>query len=197
MEDTNYDKLWSNCIPSDVLGLISSRLATAEYFVFCAICKHWRYAPLTSPPPPQSSSSLPCLMTLQKETGMVEFFDLVYNVITTQKTGIPKCRAARIRSSKANWLLMSHGNRGMFFFNTIRNDIIELHDLLDENENCCSAWTFSCPPDSSSSDWFVVGLETGGYVLDVYIIKLGDTEWTYHYFFNHRAKFKATGCNNP
>ncbi|KAH0632486.1 hypothetical protein KY284_035272 [Solanum tuberosum] len=87
--------------------------------------------------------------------------------------------------------------RGMFYFNTISNDIIELPDLLDENGNSCSAWTFSCPPDSSSSDCFIVGLETGGYVPDVYIIKLGDTEWTYHYFFNHRAKFKATGCNNP
>uniref|UniRef100_M1DIU7 F-box protein family n=1 Tax=Solanum tuberosum TaxID=4113 RepID=M1DIU7_SOLTU len=150
-----------------------------------------------SPPPPQSFSSLPCLMNLQKEAGNVELFDPVYNGVPTQKVDIPKFRDAQIRSSKANWLLMSHGNRGMFFFNTISNNIIELPDLLDENENSCSAWTFLCPPDSSSSDCFIVGLETGGYVPDVYIIKLGDTEWTYHYFFNHRAKFKATECNNP
>ncbi|KAK4737213.1 hypothetical protein R3W88_000910 [Solanum pinnatisectum] len=100
----------------------------------------------TPPPPPQSSSSLPCLMTLQKETSMVEFFDPMYNVITTQKTSIPKFRGARIRSSKAN--LVAHES-WQPRINTIRNDIIELPDLLDENENCCSAWTFLCPPDSS------------------------------------------------
>ncbi|KAG5584207.1 hypothetical protein H5410_044641 [Solanum commersonii] len=116
------------------------------------------------PPSPQSFSSLPCLMNLQKETCMVEFFD--------PKVDIPKFRNAQIRSSKANWLLMIHGNGGMFFFNTISNDIIELSNLLDENENSCSAWTFSCPPDSSSSDCFVVGFEIGGDVPDVYIIKL-------------------------
>ncbi|XP_049387211.1 F-box protein At4g00893-like [Solanum stenotomum] len=196
MEVADYDKLWSG-IPLDILGLISLRLVAADYFVFRAICKHWRYAPLTSPPCPQSYTPSPCLMTLQKETGMIEFFDPVYNVVTTQKADIPKFRGARIRSSKANWLLMSHGTRGMFFFNTISNDIIELPDQLDENENSCSAWTFSCPPDSSSSDCFVVGFETGGYVPDVYIIKVGDIEWTYHFFRNHRAKFQATGCNNP
>ncbi|KAK4730830.1 hypothetical protein R3W88_023818 [Solanum pinnatisectum] len=195
MEDANYDKLWSDCIPSDVLGLISSHLVAAEYFVFRAVCKKWRYAPLMAPPPPQSSSPSPCLMTLHKETGIVEFFDPVYNVVTTHKTGIQKLRGARIRSSKVNWLLMSHGNRGMFFFNPISNGIIELPDLLEEHENSCSAWTFSCPPDSSS-DCFVVGFEAIGYVPNVYIIKVGDTEWTYHYSLNP-GKFMATGCNNP
>ncbi|KAK4730865.1 hypothetical protein R3W88_023853 [Solanum pinnatisectum] len=193
MEESDYDKLWSG-IPSDILGLISLRLVAADYFVFRAVCKHWRYASLTPPLHPQSSSPSPCLMTLQKETCIIEFFNPVYNVVTMQKSDIPKFRGARIRSSKANWLLMSHGNRNMFFFNTISNDIIELPDLLDENENSCSAWTFWCPPDSSSSDCFVVGFETGGYVPDVYTVKVGDTEWTYHYFFNHRAKFKATGA---
>uniref|UniRef100_M1DQQ7 Transcription regulation n=2 Tax=Solanum tuberosum TaxID=4113 RepID=M1DQQ7_SOLTU len=195
MEDANYDKLWSDCIPSDVLGLISSHLVAAEYFVFRAVCKKWHYAPLMAPPPPQLCSPSPCLMTLHKETGIVEFFDPVYNVVTTHKTGIQKLRGARIRNSKANWLLMSHGNRGMFFFNPFSNGIIELPDLLEEHKNSCSAWTFSCPPDSLS-DCFVVGFKAIGYVPDVYIIKVGDTEWTYHYSLNP-GKFMATGCNNP
>uniref|UniRef100_M1DLR9 F-box protein n=1 Tax=Solanum tuberosum TaxID=4113 RepID=M1DLR9_SOLTU len=87
------------------------------------------------PPLPQpSSSQWPCLMTLHKETGMLEFFDPVYNVVTTHKTGIQKLRGSRIRSSRANWLLMSHGNRGMFFFNPFSNGIIELPDLLEEHK---------------------------------------------------------------
>ncbi|KAG5584212.1 hypothetical protein H5410_044646 [Solanum commersonii] len=90
---------------------------------------------------------------------------------------------------------MSHDNRGMFFFNPISNDIIELPDLLDEHKNSCSAWTFLCPPDSSS-DCLVVGFKAIGYVPDVYIIKVGDTEWTYHYSLNP-GKFMATRCNNP
>ncbi|KAG5570310.1 hypothetical protein H5410_060076 [Solanum commersonii] len=105
-------------------------------------------------PPPQSSSQWPCLMTLHKETSMVEFFDPVYNVVTTHKTGMQKLRGARIRRSK----------------------------------------TFSCPPDSSS-DCFVVGFKAIGYVPDVYIIKVGDNEWTYHYSLNP-GKFMATGSNN-
>ncbi|XP_015160552.1 F-box protein At4g00893-like [Solanum tuberosum] len=193
MED---DKLWSHGIPLDILGLISSRLVAAEYFIFHAVCKHWRYTPLTPPPPPQSCPLTPRLMTLRAEAGIVEFFDPVYNVVTTQKTDIPKLRGARIRSSKANWLLMSSGNRGMFFFNSISNDIIELPNLLEEQGNSCSAWTFSCPPDSSSSNCFVVGFETGVYVPDVYIIKVGDTEWTHHYFF-YAGNFATSDCNNP
>ncbi|XP_015167297.1 F-box protein At4g00893-like [Solanum tuberosum] len=199
MEETHYDKLWSHGIPSDILELISSRLVAAEYFVFHAVCKRWCYAPLTPPSlPPRlmTCSPTPRLMTLWGETGIVEFFDPVYNVVTTQKTDIPKLRGARIRSSKANWLLISSGSRGMFFFNPISNDIIELPDLLEEHENSCSAWTFSCPPDSSSSDCFVVGFETGIYVPDVYIIKVGDTEWTHHYFFN-TGNFATSDCNNP
>ncbi|XP_015086831.1 F-box protein At4g00893-like [Solanum pennellii] len=193
MEEKNYDKLWSDGIPSDILGLISSHLVAAEYFVFRAICKKWRYAPLITQQ--SSSSQSPCLMTLHKETGIVEFFDPVYNVVTTQKMGIPRLKGARIRSSKANWLLMSHGNRGMFFYNPISNDIIELPDLLEEHRNSCSSWTFSCPPNSSLN-CFVVGFEALGYVPDVYILKVGDTTWTYHYSLD-LGKFWATGCNNP
>ncbi|KAK4730829.1 hypothetical protein R3W88_023817 [Solanum pinnatisectum] len=159
---------------------------------FHAVCKRWHYAPLTPPPPPQSCSPTPRLMTLRAETGIVEFFDPGYNVVTTQKTDIPKLRGARIRSSKANWLLMSSGNRGMFFFHSISNDIIELPDLLEEHENSCSAWTFSCPPDSSSSDCFVVGLFMSQMY---YIIKVGDTEWKYHYFLN-AGDFATSDCNN-
>ncbi|KAG5570307.1 hypothetical protein H5410_060073 [Solanum commersonii] len=56
---------------------------------------------------------------------------------------------------------MSHGNRDMSFFNSINNGIIELPDLLEEHTNSCSAWAFSCPPDSSS-DCFVVGFKAIG-----------------------------------
>lgn len=160
------------------------------------ICKYWHYAPLTPPPCPQLQSPSPCLMTLQKETCIVEFFDLVYNVVITQKVDILKFRGARIRSSKDNWLLKNHGNPRIFIFNTQSNDIIELPDVLDENENCCSTWTFSCPPNSFIIRLFSCWFWNWWLCLDAYIIKVGDIGWRYHYFRNHRAKVQATGCNN-
>uniref|UniRef100_M0ZX89 F-box protein family n=1 Tax=Solanum tuberosum TaxID=4113 RepID=M0ZX89_SOLTU len=203
MEGEKYD-LWSEHVPTDILKLISSRLVAGDYFAFCAVCKAWRQDPL----PPQlhlhhddeDDSPSPFLMTLHKETGIVEFFNPVYNALIIPTMVISKLKGSRIRSSKANWLLMSHGNRGMFFFNPKSNDIIELPDL-PLIHNCFSAWTFSCPPDSSSSSCFVVGFDEVGSPPDVYIIKVGDTTWTYHYFVNElrncQGLFSLLGCNNP
>ncbi|KAF3675586.1 putative ATP-dependent Clp protease ATP-binding subunit clpA -like protein CD4A, chloroplastic-like [Capsicum annuum] len=200
MEDS--DKLWSDRIPPDILGSIASRLVVGEYFVFRDVCKQWRLAPLMPPSHRprrlHDDLQLPYLMTLHEKTGIVEFFDLVYNVVTTHNPGISKLKGSRIRSSKAGWLLMSHGNRGMFFFNPIDNDIIELPDL-EQRENICSCWTFSCPPDSEGC--FVVGFDTYGTPPDIYIIKVGETTWTYHYSndteygYNERI-FELHGCNN-
>ncbi|KAK4730787.1 hypothetical protein R3W88_023775 [Solanum pinnatisectum] len=158
------DALWSDCIPSDILGLISSRLVAAEYFVFRAVCKKWRYTPVTPPHCPAQPEKSPCLITLRGDTGIIDFFHPVYNVMTTTSIPIPKLMDSRIRSSKGNWLLISNGSRDMFFFNPISNDIVELPDLQEEYENICT-WTFSCPPDSPSSACFVVGfdyLDSGG-----------------------------------
>uniref|UniRef100_A0A1S3ZBV8 KIB1-4 beta-propeller domain-containing protein n=1 Tax=Nicotiana tabacum TaxID=4097 RepID=A0A1S3ZBV8_TOBAC len=144
-----------------ILTSISSRLIAGDYIAFRAVCKRWRYPSLLPPlPPPVYDSLWPYLMRLNAETDIVEFFESVYNAIT-HKMDIPKLRGSRIRSSKANWLLiMSHDNRGMFFFNTKSNEIIELPDLLEETDNAFSAWTFSCPPDSSSDCFcFVVGFD--------------------------------------
>ncbi|PHU06255.1 hypothetical protein BC332_22744 [Capsicum chinense] len=203
MEDS--DKLWSDRIPPDILGSIASRLVVGEYFVFRAVCKQWRLAPLMPPSHRprrlHDDLQLPYLMTLHEKTGIVEFFDPVYNVVTTHNPGISKLKGSRIRSSKAGWLLMSHGNRSMFFFNPIDNDIIELPDL-EQRENICSCWTFSCPPDSEGC--FVVGFDTYGTPPDIYIIKVGETTWTYHYSndieyteygYNERT-FELHGCNN-
>uniref|UniRef100_M1DXR5 F-box protein family n=1 Tax=Solanum tuberosum TaxID=4113 RepID=M1DXR5_SOLTU len=195
------DALWS-CIPSDIVGLISSRLVAGEYFIFRAVCKRWRYAPMIPPPRPCQPEKSPCLITLRGNTGIVEFFHPVYNVVTTTSIPILKLRGSRIRSSKANWLLMSQGNRGMFFFNPISNDIIELPDLQQQNENSFSSWTFSCPPDSLSSACFVVGFQYIGNPPIVYIIKVGDNTWTYYNFYDdydddYNLYFSSTGCNNP
>ncbi|XP_075079741.1 F-box protein At4g00893-like [Nicotiana tabacum] len=114
---------------------------------------------------------------------------------------IPKLKGARIRSANANWLLVSHGNRGMFFFNPISNDIIELPDLLEDVENHFPSWTFSCSPDSSSSDCFVIGFENFGSPPAIYIIKVGESSWTYHDFYNEdgnkQGSFMLSGCHNP
>lgn len=195
MERSN---LWSDLISSDILALISSRLVAADYFIFRAVCKKWRYAPMIPPPRPFLQEKSPCLMSLRGNTGIVEFYDPVYNLITTTGIPIPKLRGSRIRSSKDNWLLMSHGNHGMFFFNSISYDIIDLPDL-EEHENYFSSWTFSCPPDSSSSVCIVVGIEFDGCPPDAYIIKVGETSWTFSYLYDSdRYKcFKLTGCNNP
>ncbi|XP_060201102.1 F-box protein At1g49360-like [Lycium barbarum] len=92
---------------------------------------------------------------------------------------------------------MSHDSRGMFFFNPISNDIIELPDLLEEHQNYLPFWTFSCPPDSLSSDCFVIGFEMSGSPPDVYIIKVGETRWTYHDFDgDNQRHFLLSGCNN-
>ncbi|KAG5584115.1 hypothetical protein H5410_044549 [Solanum commersonii] len=159
--------LWSDCIPSDILGLISSRLVAAEYFIFRAICKRWRYASVTPPHCPAQPEKSPCLITFRGDIGIVEFFHPVYN---------PR----------------------HVFFNPISNDIIELLDL-QEYENICPSWTFSCPPDSSSS-CFVVGFDYLGNPPDVYIIKVGETNWTYHNLNDPTDRYKCfhlTGCNSP
>ncbi|KAG5584209.1 hypothetical protein H5410_044643 [Solanum commersonii] len=185
---------------TDILKSISSHLVAGDYFVFHAVCKPWREHPL----PPQlhlhhDDSPSPFLMTLHKETGIVEFFNSVYNALIIPTMVISKLKGSTIRSSKANWLLMSHGNRGMFFFNPKSNDIIELPDLPSIH-NCFSAWTFSCPLDSSSSSCFVVGFDEVGSLPGVYIIKVGDTTWTYHYFLNElrncQGLFSLLGCDN-
>ncbi|KAK4730866.1 hypothetical protein R3W88_023854 [Solanum pinnatisectum] len=176
MEAEKYDDLWSDHVPTDILKSISSRLVAGDYFVFRAVCKAWREHPL----PPQ----LHLHHDDQDDTpSIVEFFNPVYNALIIPTMVISKLKGSRIRSSKANWLLMSHGNRGMFFFNPKSNDIIELPNL-PLIHNCFSAWTFSCPPNSSSSSCFVVGFDEVGSPPDVYIIKVGDTTWTYHYFVN-------------
>ncbi|OIT00826.1 f-boxkelch-repeat protein [Nicotiana attenuata] len=195
MEGANYDELWSDGVPTDILTSISSCLIAGDYFAFCAVCKRWRYASLLPPlPPPIYDSLWPYLMRLNAKTGIVEFFQPVYNAIT-HKMDIPKLRGSRIRSSKANWLLvMSHDNRGMFFFNTKSNEIIELPDLLEETDNAFSAWTFSCPPDSSS-DCFVVGFDM--FSNHVCIIKVGESIWTYHRYINNPRSFMLFGCTNP
>ncbi|XP_006341252.2 F-box protein At4g00893-like [Solanum tuberosum] len=187
--------LWSDCIPSDILGLISSRLVAAEYFIFRAVCKRWRYAPVTPPHCPAQPEKSPCLITFRGDTGIVEFFHPVYNVMTTTSIPIPKLMDSRIRSSKGNWLLISNGSRGMFFFNPISNDIIELPDL-QEYENICPSWTFSCPPDSSSA-CFVVGFDYLGNPPDVYIIKVGETNWTYHNLNDPADRYKCISDHFP
>ncbi|KAG5584776.1 hypothetical protein H5410_045210 [Solanum commersonii] len=136
-----------------------------------AVCKRWRYAPMIPPPPPRHGlpEKWPCLMTLRGNTGIVKFFDPLYNVVTTTGIPIPKLRSSRIRSSK------------------------------EEHENYFSSWTFSCPPNSSSSVCIVVGIDFDGCPPDAYIIKVGETSWTFSYLYDpDRYKcFKLTGCNNP
>ncbi|PHT71715.1 hypothetical protein T459_22500 [Capsicum annuum] len=89
MEDS--DKLWSDRIPPDILGSIASRLVVGEYFVFRVVCKQWRLAPLMPPSHRprrlHDDLQLPYLMTLHEKTGIVEFFDPVYNVVTTHNPG--------------------------------------------------------------------------------------------------------------
>ncbi|KAG5579597.1 hypothetical protein H5410_050224 [Solanum commersonii] len=80
------------------------------------------------------------------------------------------------------------------------NDIIELPDLLETYENICPSWTFSCPPDSSSSACFVVDFDYLGNPPDVCIIKVGETNWTYHNLNDPVDRYKCfhlTGCNSP
>ena len=191
--------LWSDGIPSDILGLISSRLIAAEYFIFRAVCKKWRHTPVTPPHCPAQSEKSPRLFTLRGDTGIVDFFHPVYNVMTTTSIPIPKLMNSRIRSSKGNWLLMSHGDCDMFFFNFISNEIIELPDLQGESRYI-TCWIFSCPPNSSSSACFVVGLDYSGKPPDVCIIKIGETNWTFHNLSNLADTYKhfaLTGCSSP
>ncbi|KAM3325076.1 hypothetical protein P3S67_000200 [Capsicum chacoense] len=190
--------LWSDCLPTDILGLISSRLVGGEYFVFRAVCKRWRTAPLKPPHPSlrvhDDDSPSPYLVTLRQKTGTVEFFHPMYNEVTHKKN-IAILKGCRIRSAKGSWLLMSQGNHGMFFFNPHSNDIVELPNLPEQIGNYCCAWTFSSPPDSL--DCFVVGFDFYGSPPLVCIIKVGDSTWKFHRPFNTQERFQLTGCNNP
>ncbi|XP_009600454.2 F-box/kelch-repeat protein At1g57790-like [Nicotiana tabacum] len=200
MERADDDRLWSNT-PIDILELISSRLVGRDYIMFCVVCKSWRLPTLTPRPPPltlheyDSCINTPCLMTIYEERGEIEFFNPLYNAVT-HKMNIPhELKGSRIRCAIKDWLLMSQGRRRMFFFNPITKVIIQLPDIEEELENQFPSWTFSCPPDSSSSDCFVVGFFIGGSPPLVCIIKVGDNIWTYHIFYDEDEGLFM--CNNP
>ncbi|PHT34299.1 hypothetical protein CQW23_26099 [Capsicum baccatum] len=117
MERGDDDSLWCNA-PKDILGLISSRLVAGEYVVFRAVCRNWRdLVPLPRIP---REYNTPRLMTLYEERGDVEFFHPLHDALITQKMDIPELvKGSRIRCALKDWLLMSKGNRGMFFFNAV------------------------------------------------------------------------------
>uniref|UniRef100_M0ZU72 F-box protein family n=1 Tax=Solanum tuberosum TaxID=4113 RepID=M0ZU72_SOLTU len=178
---------WSNA-PTDMLRLISSRLVAGEYVVFRAVCKNWR---LSLPDlhdysysSPFSCVNTPCLITFYEETGDVEFFYPLYNAQITQNMDMPELRGSRIRCAIEDWLLMSKGDYGMFFFNPFTKVIMKLPDLLEEFKNSFPSWTFSCPQDSSSSDCFVVGFFFSGFPPMVYMIKVGESIWKIHTFYH-------------
>ncbi|KAM3341268.1 hypothetical protein P3S68_028903 [Capsicum galapagoense] len=100
MEHGDDDSLWCNA-PTDILGLISSRLVAGEYVVFRAVCRNWRdLVPLPRIP---REYNTPRLMTLYQERGDVEFFHPLHDALITD---IPELvKGSRIRCALKDWLL--------------------------------------------------------------------------------------------
>lgn len=175
------ERSWSDLHP-EILSLILSNLFFWDSSNFSATCRSWKSIFPPFPSPNDSLlSQLPYLMILNGTD--CKFFQLLRNEMYRKE--ISELKNARIRFSKYGWLLMSQGERSMFFFHPFTMLKIQLPDLPTRNhfENVC----FLSQP--TSSDCMVIGFERGCPIsIKFCIIKRGEDKWTYQHV-GHSLRF--------
>ncbi|KAI3978272.1 hypothetical protein MKX01_003435 [Papaver californicum] len=185
-EEESRHTTWGSMSP-DILELISSYLHLLDYIHFRAVCRANRLATTTKMKHTQHTSLPPWLIFLKVKDG-------VYNL--AGPTSIDRFFLhqpnmlvdATICFSKGGWLLMSKGNRTIFFYNPFTRAMIHLPDLPDYPGYICSGMSFSSLP--TSSDCVVMGISDAhsGHLYDalrgqkqVWIFSLtrGDDSWEF------------------
>ncbi|KAM7473662.1 hypothetical protein LguiB_020905 [Lonicera macranthoides] len=168
-------------LPVDVLRLIGSRLLARDRIFSRSVCRNWRSAiPVVPSPVPLTKSLMsfatmtrfPLLMYYGCEGSFYSFYHPVYN--TTYVS--PKIANAKIRFSKDGWLLMSQGQKEIFFFNPIINKQIDLPNVLDYSYNFTTI-SFSSLP--TSADCTVFGVRhSSSTSISFNFIRRGEDTWT-------------------
>ncbi|KAF9623993.1 hypothetical protein IFM89_007691 [Coptis chinensis] len=135
-----------------------------------------------------STTRCPWLMYSNRDRSMCSFLDPVSNL--THCFYMPELLGARICFSSFGWLLMSKGDRSMFFFNPFDMVTIELPDL--PRHFAFSGLSFSCLP--TSSDCIVFGVSTLTCdLVNICYLRLREEAWTWS---QYRNCVKIILCNN-
>ncbi|EOY10057.1 Uncharacterized protein TCM_025442 [Theobroma cacao] len=125
-----------DCLPPELLSLISSNLYAGDNALFRAICKTWRSITIAPPLPlplpspfDHADSPFPWLFHIPKSnTGRGKFFHPIYNY--TWEMDLPaQLVGAVIRFSKYGWLLMARDMVHPFLFHPLSKVIVDLPEL--------------------------------------------------------------------
>ncbi|KAK6243803.1 hypothetical protein QUC31_010212 [Theobroma cacao] len=192
-DEEKVEDMWSS-LPPDLLSLIPSNLYAGDNAMFRAVCKTWRSITMAPPLPLPSpfdhaDSPFPWLFHIPKSNnGRGKFFHPISNY--TCEIDLPaQLVGAVIHFSKYGWLLMARHRVHPFLFNPLTKEIIELPELPLDGIEYVRLMFFTSAP---SPDCLVVVMNCRpqGHV---WILKLGEGEWEFHYIV--RENFDWTACN--
>ncbi|KAH7867208.1 hypothetical protein Vadar_030447 [Vaccinium darrowii] len=166
---------WST-LPTDLLRLICSHLLPDDFHRFHCVCKTWKLIP-PLPVPCPSQCPIPQSQWLMFYHGFnrkeLNFFHPLYK--DTYRMDIPELSGAFLRYSKDGWLLMSRGNRSVFFFNPFSKEKIDLPDL--PHHYYFTSISFSSAP--TSLDCMVFAINACFDDLYFSVISRGQEQWTW------------------
>ncbi|PIA46785.1 hypothetical protein AQUCO_01500376v1 [Aquilegia coerulea] len=156
------------------------------------VCKTWA----ASVPPHRwpinqiaSTTECPWLMFSNRKKIQCSFLDPISSFI--HSVHMPELLGAKMCFSKAGWLLMSRGNRSIFFFNPFNNVIIELPDLPLSFR--FSGLSFSSLP--TSPDCIVGAFTNNYYEVDICYLRIEEKAWARRCFNNN--VILNLSVNNP
>ncbi|KAF9621099.1 hypothetical protein IFM89_016533 [Coptis chinensis] len=170
-------------LPRDILLSIAQHLPSADdYMNFRPVCKKWASIPPIrwTTDTTGVTTQYPWLMYSNRKKSTCSFIDPVFNV--THCVDRTELRGARICFSKDGWLLMSKGDRSMFFFNPFTKVTIDLPDL--PRDFAFRGLSFSSLPTSADCIVFGVNTFSTDYVRIDYV-RLGNQAWTDRLIANH------------
>ncbi|KAL5698568.1 hypothetical protein ACHQM5_029592 [Ranunculus cassubicifolius] len=151
------------------------------------LCPKTQSYPESIPPvfdPIASTTRCPWLMYFNNEVSTCNFLDPMTSITHTFE--IPELLGSRICFSNFGWLLMSQGDRSMFFFNPFDMATIDLPDL--PRDFAFNGLSFSCSP--TSSDCIIFGAHSlATDKVDICYLRLGEDDWTSVQFKNSTRIF--------
>ncbi|OVA04445.1 Protein of unknown function DUF295 [Macleaya cordata] len=170
-------------VHGDILELIANYLHPVDYIHFRAVCKEYRsMIPAvnwkTSCTRIRQTTSLSPFLIFSKNNDTIHnCVDPMHNNEKYLMNLSDLLLGATIRFSKGGWLLMSKGERTVFFYNPFTRATIQLPDLPDDLCYVFSGIACSSLPTSSDCVVFAITQYPNDGVL-IFIIARGDTFWT-------------------
>ncbi|KAI3432028.1 uncharacterized protein J3R85_007692 [Psidium guajava] len=183
-EEEEEKSPWPDLLP-ELLDLVSLRLSAPDFCSFRRVCTSWRS--ITNPvlrPLPASADffrrGTPILATVHDD--FCSFFDPIHNAAL--RVGIPELAGSRLRAAGAgDWLLLTRGREGVFFFNVSERVTVPLPDLDAFSMDVVG---FSGPPDTPGCTVIAATHSMG----EIYTLKRGEAAWTFHEF-EHKRSYAA------